>query len=461
MVGRRNDIDRPAGAAPLKIMAAARERLFGPSAILIGTTAIVNILRIGNTIVLSRLLSPRDFGLAGIILSIFFVVSMLTDAGFQAFIVRHQRSEEPQFLDAVWTVHVARGVLSAVIVALIAWPVGLIMAKPEVPLLLAVSGISLLVDALCSTSLFTVLREGRVSKLSIIDLMVFLCQVVVGICAAFVFRNVWAIVASTLVGSIARTTMSYVLFTNSVRRLRFDRDVFREIWSFSRVIAASSWLTLLIAQVDKLVLGRLFTLPQFGVYAVASNLAGAPTQIVYLYTSRIVYPTIANQWRLAPEGTRAAIYGGRGLVFYGYLFAVGGLVGGAALLIRLIYDPRYSGAAPYLSVLAISSALVMLTRAMGEALVATGETLTTLRMNIARIAWLVLGGIAGLALLGPMGLVLVLGLIELPAYVHGALVMRRLGLFDALLELFAFAVFGVGIALGMVVDVGASTLIGI
>ena len=47
-------------------------------------------------------LSPEVYGITGMILAVFFVINMLSDVGFQAYIVRHERSDEPNFLNAVW-----------------------------------------------------------------------------------------------------------------------------------------------------------------------------------------------------------------------------------------------------------------------------------------------------------------------------------------------------------------------
>src|SRR4051812_48930417 len=85
-----------------------RLRLSGSSALAL-STVVTNLVRIVSTLVLSRLLSPSVYGITGMIVSIFYVINMLSDVGFQAYIVRHHRGEEPDFLNAVWTIHASRG----------------------------------------------------------------------------------------------------------------------------------------------------------------------------------------------------------------------------------------------------------------------------------------------------------------------------------------------------------------
>ncbi|WP_293973064.1 oligosaccharide flippase family protein [Sphingomonas sp.] len=437
----------------------SRERLTGPTATVVVSTAAINILRIGNTMLLTRLLAPRDFGLVGIIGSIFFAISMITDAGFQSYIVRHERGDEPEFLDAIWSIHMLRGLLNGAFAAALAWPLAMILDKPEMAPLMAVVSLTLVIDGAMSLTLLTALRRNLVRRLSIVDTVAFLAQLVTGVIAAWLLRNAWALIISMLAYSLLRTTASYLVFPDSRRRFRIDRALSGDLWRFSRIIAASSMLTLLMSQVDKLVLARLFTLSEFGVYAIAANLAIAPIAIVGLYTSRVVYPAMAEAGRNEPASVKRRFYELRGPMFYLYLFGAGGLIGGAPMLIRLLYDPRYVGAGPFLQLLAIATALSMLTRSANEMLVATGHTRTTLIANLARAGWLVLGGVAGLLLFGPIGLVGALAVIEVPPLVYYFVVMRRLSLLDAPREGLAFAVLLAGVAGGVVVNLAAHWLL--
>ena len=58
------------------------------------------------------------------------------------------------------------------------------------------------------------------------------------------------------------------------------------------------------------------------------------------------------------------------------------------LLARLLYDPRYLAAAVYLSILAVGTALIMITRSMDSLLVASGHVRATLELNVVRVIWL-------------------------------------------------------------------------
>jgi len=390
-----------------------------------GATIALSMLRVINSMILTRLLVPAAFGLVGIIGSVFTVIAMLTDLGFQAYVVRHERGAEPDFLDAVWTIHASRGVVLTMISLALAYPFALAVDKPDILPLLLVASFTFCIDGTASLRLISAIREKQVVRLSAFDVGMSIIQVCAATILAAILRSAWALILAMLISSVARSSLSYILFATRRHRMRIDRALMRDMWGFSRLIMVSSAITLVLAQVDKLLLARMFSLADFGVYAIASGLAGAPVGIAFNYCSRVLYPHFAAGWRDERETMSRVFYANRGKLYPAYLFGCGGLIGGAPLLVHLLYDPRYLGAARYMAILAIASAMALPNRAMAEMFNAIGRTSGHLIMNVIRLSWLAVAGIGGFIELGPLGLVLALGLIELPPYLFALTALRR------------------------------------
>ena len=399
-------------------------RITGSSALAL-STIVTNLLRIVSTVCLTRLLAPDVYGITGMIMSVFYMINMVTDIGLQAYVVRHQRSDDPDFLSSVYTIHAVRGVVLAMIGMALAWPLAFLLAKPELALPLFVSSLVLVIDGQVTLHQFRALRDGRVQRYSLIELITGVGQTLSAIALAFVFRNVWAIVASMFVASVIRVWAGYTLFPGSRLRFRLDRATAADLWRFSQVIAVSSALTLVIGQVDKLVLARMLPLSQFGIYVIAASLAAAPIAFAANYAAAIVYPAAAAAARDSAS-VADAYYRSWGRFFYLYAFGGGALIGVADLLVRLLYDPRYLPAAHYLSILAVSTALGLTTRSMESVQVASGLQRVALQFNVLRVACLVCAGLFALARTEPMILVLTIGLLEIPVYFFGLFRMAQL-----------------------------------
>ena len=423
-----------------------RLRLSGSQA-LAASTVLTNAVRIVSTLCLTRLLSPEVYGISGLIVSIFLVLTLLSDAGFQAYVVRHHQSDDPEFLSSVWTIHAGRGAVLAIIAIVLAWPLSLLLAQPGLTAPLAVAGLTFAIDGQASLHQFRALRTGGVQRFAFLNLGIGVSQTIAAIILAFFIRNIWAIVGSMLIASMVRVWLSYRLFEGERHSLRPDRKVASDLWKFSRMIAASSALTLVITQVDKLAMSRILSLSQFGTYIVASTLAATPAAFAYNYGSTIVYPATSAAWREGGSLTDA-YYRCWGRFFYAYAFGGGALIGGANLLVRLLYDPRYLPAATYLTILAVGTAMIMVTRSMDSLLVASGHIRTTLELNIIRLAWLVGGGLWALLQANALLFVLTIGLIEIPAYCFASFRLQRLHLIRWGRELSVFLTMVAGVGLG-------------
>ncbi|MDB5687148.1 MAG: Membrane protein involved in the export of O-antigen and teichoic acid, partial [Rhizorhabdus sp.] len=313
------------------------------SLVLIGTTIASNLLRIASTMAMTRLLAPDVFGLVGIINTIFFIVTMLTDLGFQAYVVRHADGDDRRFLDVIWTIHAGRGAALALISAALALPLAHLLAKPELVLPLAVASIIFFINGVASLSLITALRTHQVRKLCYLDLGVLVFQTIIAVVAAALLHDVWSIIVAMIMAAILRAVLSYSLFPGSGSGIAIDKAIQKDFWAFSRFIMGSSLLTLLIAQTDKIVLARIFSLDRFGLYVIATTLASVPLAFVGSYASRILYPRYASVFREAPDRLPSIYYAGRRTMSLLYSFAAGGLIGCAPLVVRLLYDDRYVG----------------------------------------------------------------------------------------------------------------------
>ena len=435
---------------------AGRLRISQTSAVAL-SSVVANLLRIVSTVCLTRLLAPEVYGITGIIMSVFYMINMVTDIGLQAYVVRHQNSDDPDFLSSVWTIHAVRGFALAAIGMALAWPLSILLAKPELILPLLVASLVLIIDGQITLHHFRALRDGRVQRYSLLDLISAAGQTLSAIALAFVFRNVWAIVASMFVASAIKVWAGYTLFPGSRLRFRPDRSIAADLWKFSRVVAVSSALTLVIGQVDKLVLARILPLSQFGIYVIAASLAAAPIAFAANYAAAIVYPAAAVAWR---DGTSIAdaYYRSWGRFFYLYAFGGGALIGVADLIIRILYDPRYLPAAHYLSILAVSTALQLTTRSMESVQVASGRQRVTLQFNALRVACLIAAGVWALARNEPMILVFTIGLVEIPVYFFGLVRMAQLHQIRWGRELTLGATILAGLAAGYAANMAALAL---
>lgn len=428
--------------------------------VVVATVILNNLLRAASGMILTRLLVPEVFGISGIIASIQFTVTLATDLGFQPFVVRHKDGDDPRFLDTVWTASLLRSLLLALSLLLLAQPLAMLLGKPDLTPIIAASSLTFVFDGLSSTTLLTALRRRMVLRLSIVDVLAQVVQIAVSAVLAYFWRSYWAILVGMLANGAFRAMLSYTLFDDAWRKLRLDRETLRELWAFARYVTGSSVVYLFISQCDKLVLAKLMPLDDFGLYVLAGNLASAPLGFAVAYTARVLYPAYAQMWREGQADLRTKFYARRRLPSLFYTFASGVLIGAAPVIVRFFYTARYGEASVYLQILGISSLLALSSNAAHETLVAAGNVRAALEASLAKMIWLVIAAAIGFATYGVLGLIVAVGLMEVPALLLRWYRLNGCDLLDMKQELVILAAGPVGIACGLLADAFANRLIG-
>jgi O-antigen/teichoic acid export membrane protein len=411
-----------------RLMQQVRRFATGGTASIAANVAATNVLRIFSSMTLTRLLDSYSYGVVGVITSIAYMLAMVSDAGFYPFIIRHTRADDPKFLDEVWTIRLVRGIILMIVMAVLAKPIAAFLGKPDLAPVIMAWSLIFLIDGLSALSFAVGVKQQKLWRISILDTATNVITLIGSVTIAFIFRSYWAMISGMLIGQCARAILSYVMFADSRRGFRVSREVRQELWRFSRYVAISSILSLIILQADKVVLARMMSLADYGFYAIATTLAVAPEAIATPYAQRVLYPIYARIARQDRSALKATYYAARRRVTLLYSLGVGALIGGAPLLIAILYDPRYRPVAPFLQLLALRVVLRMPNLAASEAFVALGQTRKPLVANIFRITWLIAGGVLAVLKGNVMMLVACVATDELGAmlFYWGSLYRERL-----------------------------------
>jgi O-antigen/teichoic acid export membrane protein len=128
------------------------------------------------------------------------------------------------------------------------------------------------------------------------------------------------------------------------------------------------------------------------------------------------------------------------------------MIGGAPLIVAVLYDPRYGAVTPLFQLLLISAALRMPVLSTEQGLLALGVTRPLLIATIIRFCWLAIGGAVALVSGNIMPLIVIVGTIEVPTLLYLWWQLRQVGLFDlreesyGLVGVALFAAIGAAIA---------------
>lgn len=343
------------------------------------------ILRLGANLALTRLLVPEYFGVMALVNIVLQGLQMFSDVGIRPSIIRSERGEDPTFVNVAWTLQVLRGGALWVVCALLAWPVAAFYGQPELRLLLIVAAFSALIAGFQSTAIMLANRAMRFGRITLIEIASQAIGAAVMIVWALFSPSVWALVTGGIAGALTRTILSHTVLSGVPARFRWDPDCLRELITFGRWIFASTALTFLVSQGDRLFFGKVLTMETLGVYSIAIMFALLPQKVLIRISSGIMMPVYS---RLHREGQdMRAVYDRvrRPLVLVAAVMSAW-FVACGPILIDVLYDPRYAASGWMLQLLGFTVLIHIFEATNGSMLLAAGNARAVAAGNFAKFA---------------------------------------------------------------------------
>jgi O-antigen/teichoic acid export membrane protein len=384
------------------------------------------ILRFGSNIILTRLLLPEAFGLMSLVWVFVTGLEMLSDVGVGPAIIRSERGDDPRLLDTAWTVQIIRGFLLLALAVLVAWPAARFYGQPQLFSLIAVAGLGIAIRGFTPTRVHALNRKVVLGRITVMELVCHLTTIGVMIVGAWLTRSVWALLVGTLAGDLVRVALAYSILPGHSHRLRMDRDCLGEMVHVGRWIVVSTALTFAVGYMDRMVLGRLLSVRELGIYSIAFQIVLAVLGVGRAVSGRVFFPMLSETLRQNPELLYKRLRRARVVWIVPTAFGLVLLYLGGNWLVHLIYGPNYYDAGWMLSILAAGSVAGVVNQSNGVIWPTLGEFRTNVVVMLVQIAISLTAMFVGYALAGTVGFVVGVASVELLVYpVQTSLIARR------------------------------------
>lgn len=377
-----------------------------------------SVVRLASSLILTRLLFPEAYGVIAILMSVLFMIEMLSDIGVIGLTIRHERGDDPLFLNTLWTIRVLRcGVNASILVVGAPW-LAQWLGSADLENPLRVLALYFAANAIESMGFALALRHRRSPVVNYINLANSVVATVFCIVYSYFARDYWGMVYAALLERTLNAIASHFLYPHLRPRWAWDRDAVREIFAFARYVLPTSVLTMALSQFERVLFLRLFDLRLMGMYGVAGSVSGPAESLCVKISHMVLYPRYATALRETPERLRAVYYDDNRKPML-LLFGLPALLGGAGQhLIDLLYDPRYAQAGFILQCFMVRAVLLSFLRSSEQLLTAIGLVQVQLHANVLRAVLLAPLLLLGHQLYGLPGFMVGLALEPLAALVY-------------------------------------------
>lgn len=244
-------------------------------------------------VILSRLLTPGDYGVVGAALIIVGISSIFSQLGVGPAIV--QRPDlEPRHLDAAFTLSALFGLLTAGVLCASAPLFALFFKMPALAPVLQVLAVVFPITGLGVVSESLLQRDlsfDRIARSEIVSYFVGFGLAATAL--AWAGWGAWALVAGQIVQMLVRTVL---LFRAHAWRPRFacESGAVRDLRRFSGGITVARLANYIATNGDNLIVGRYLGESALGVYGRAYALMAQPANLVGNVLEKVLFPAMAR-----------------------------------------------------------------------------------------------------------------------------------------------------------------------
>lgn len=378
--------------------------------------AAVQVLRLVNNIVLTRLLDPSIFGLMSLVIAIRVGMELISDVGVTQNIVSNPHGSDPQFYDTGWTLQAVRGVVLGSLCAAFSVPFARLFNHPELTVILPIVAVSFIFGGLDSTARGLLHKQINVARMGLFEIGQALLAIFIYAASALLFRNVWAVVVGMIATSAVTLIVSFLYIPGMRHRFIIDAASARQLLHFGKWVYFSSIVYFFAMNFDRLYFAKQISLAELGIYGIARNLADVVSQLAVRGSSFILYPTVAAAG-LAPAELRQRLLRGRRTLLFIAAVGLGGMAALSTVIVQILYDPRYHQAGDILPILCIGVWFAIVASTNDAILMGLSRPAYPAFANAAKLLTYLVGMPLAFAFYGFMAAVVVIAAGEIVKYI--------------------------------------------
>lgn len=257
--------------------------------------------RVAAAVVIARLLTPEEYGLAALVLVFSSLVFIFSDLALGAALIQRPSITERDRSTVFW-VSIAAGVIFTVAGIALAAPVAAFYGEPDVePLVIAMS-CTFLIVSLGSTQEALLVRAMNWRALELRQMAAAICGAAGGIAIAASGGGAWAVIGQQVIVLTIATALVWAV-TPWRPRAVFSRASLRDLGRFGGDVFGSRFLFYLNRNADNLLIGRVLGPAALGAYSIAYNVILLPFSQVAGPLEQLLYPAFS---RMQDERERLA-----------------------------------------------------------------------------------------------------------------------------------------------------------
>lgn len=310
------------------------------------------VLQLTSVVVLSRLLSPRDYGLVAIVLVVVAFGETFRDFGLSSASIQARDLSVPQRNNLFW-INTGIGAVLSLAVFFSAGLIAVVSRSPEVVPVAQILSLTFLVNGMSTQYRASLFRALRFKAVAALDVSSSAVALVLAIAAALFGYGFWALVTQ----QVAQVLFGFVgaaIIARWLPKLPSRAGDVRPFLKFGWNLVGSQLIAYASANIDSLIVGLRFGPTPLGFYNRAFQLVMTPVNQIRGPMTTVALPVLSRIQDEKKRFNEYVVVGQLGLS-YPICLALGAVAVLADPVVRIALGPQWEESVPLLRLLATSA----------------------------------------------------------------------------------------------------------
>lgn len=331
------------------------------------------------SIVLARLLFPKEFGVIAIVTIFISLANTFVTAGLGNSLIQKKNADDIDF-STVFYFNIFFSLIVYIVLWLIAPVVSNYFEMYQLTIIIRVMGIRVLFSAVNSVQRAFVSRNFLFKKFFFSTIIGTLFSAIIGIYMAYNGYGVWALVAQYMTNSFIDTFVLWITVKWRPKKV-FSLSRLKTLFSFGWKLLLSSLLSTIYVNIYSIIIGKFYSSSDLAFYNRGKKFPQIFSVNISSAIDSVFFPAMASQQDNIPK---LKIYARKSISFGSFIIfpIMFGLAAIADNMIPVLLTDKWNDAIIFVQIASISFAFLPITMANLQVIKALGRSDTYLKLDI-------------------------------------------------------------------------------
>lgn len=253
--------------------------------------------------VAARLLGPEAVGLVAIAILSMAIVEALTDTGLQQAVIQNKKRLESTEAGALWTLQTTRGMLIFLALLVLSEQFARLLNAPEASSLIQVTAFVAVIKNTVNPGPSLMLRDRNFRGIALYEVVASATDLLTTFYLILSGLGPLAMILGTAAGEAMKLALSWFAFRTPLSpNTRWGQIA--HLTNFGKWIWGNSVLTLLLNQLDKILVAKYLGVSDLGFYQTAARICQLLIAEPAMALGQYLFPTYAKLFRNSPHEAR-------------------------------------------------------------------------------------------------------------------------------------------------------------